>query len=297
MSGATGPVRSREAGSGTTAGAATGGPARVSAWNIANALTVLRVLLVPVFGWLLLFDGGGQVRYRLLAALVFTIAIVTDRIDGDIARAKGMVTDFGKVSDPIADKALMGMAFVGLSVLGELSWWVTTVVLVREVGVTLLRFVVIRHGVIPASRGGKVKTVLQAVAAGLFVLPLAGGWRAAAVVVMVVAVVVTVVTGVDYVLRARRLRRTSPRALAKQARREAAAQARSDAVRTIIEARAQRRTGGAGGDGTRSGTSPGGAPLGGPVVRPVSEPVAGPVADQAAPGPTRPAGGPGPTRG
>ncbi|HET7475332.1 MAG TPA: CDP-diacylglycerol--glycerol-3-phosphate 3-phosphatidyltransferase [Dermatophilaceae bacterium] len=210
---------------------------RVSAWNIANALTVLRVLLVPVFGWLLLYDGGMHVRYRLFAAGVFVLASLTDRIDGDIARARGLVTDFGKVSDPIADKTLMGMAFVGLSVLGELSWWVTVVVLVREVAVTVLRFFVIRHGVIPASRGGKVKTVLQAVAAGLFVLPLSGGWRVTAVVVMVAAVGVTVGTGVDYVLRARRLRQTSPRALAKQARREAAALARADAVRAFREVR------------------------------------------------------------
>jgi CDP-diacylglycerol---glycerol-3-phosphate 3-phosphatidyltransferase len=196
-------------------------PAQVSAWNIANALTVLRIALVPVFGWLLLFDGGHETRYRILAAIVFAIASLTDRIDGDIARARGIVTDFGKVSDPIADKALMGTAFVGLSILGELPWWVTLVVLVREVGITAMRFVVIRHGVMPASRGGKVKTVLQAVAIGLYVLPLAGAWHVAAEVVMAAAVVVTVVTGVDYVVRARTLRRTSPRARAKQARRAA----------------------------------------------------------------------------
>lgn len=201
---------------------------QVSAWNIANALTVLRILLVPVFGWLLLYDGGASTRYRLFAAGVFTVAIITDRIDGDLARSRGLVTDFGKITDPIADKALMGMAFVGLSILGELSWWVTLVILVREVGVTAIRFVVIRHGVIPASRGGKVKTVVQAVAAGLYVLPLSGWGHVVAVVVMVLAVLVTVVTGVDYLMRARTLRRTSPRALAKQARREAAARARAD---------------------------------------------------------------------
>ena len=196
-------------------------PAQASAWNIANALTVLRIALVPVFGWLLLFDGGHETRYRILAAGVFALASLTDRIDGDIARARGIVTDFGKVSDPIADKALMGTALVGLSILGELPWWVTLVVLVREVGITAMRFVVIRHGVMPASRGGKVKTVLQALAIGLYVLPLAGAWHVAAELVMAAAVVVTVVTGVDYVVRARTLRRTSPRARAKQARRAA----------------------------------------------------------------------------
>ena len=128
------------------------------------------------------------------------VATATDRIDGDIARAKGLVTDFGTVSDPIADKALMGMALVGLSIIGLLPWWVTAVVVVREVGVTALRFVVIRHGVMPASRGGKVKTALQAVAILLYVLPLSGFWHTIAAVVMASAVAVTVATGVDYVL-------------------------------------------------------------------------------------------------
>jgi CDP-diacylglycerol---glycerol-3-phosphate 3-phosphatidyltransferase len=144
-------------------------------------------------------------------------------MDGDIARSRGLVTDFGKVSDPIADKALMGMAFVGLSIIDLLPWWVTVVVLVREIAITALRLLVIRHGVIPASRGGKVKTALQAVAILLYVLPLSGPWHALAVVVMTLAVIVTVATGVDYVLRAQTLRNTSPRAKAKRERRAAAA--------------------------------------------------------------------------
>jgi CDP-diacylglycerol--glycerol-3-phosphate 3-phosphatidyltransferase len=198
-------------------------PPQASAWNIANALTVLRLALVPVFAWLLLYQGGHWTSYRLLAAGVFVVATATDRIDGDIARAKGLVTDFGTVSDPIADKALMGMALIGLSIIGLLPWWVTSVVVVRELGVTALRFVVIRHGVMPASRGGKVKTALQAVAILLYVLPLSGFWHTLAAVVMASAVVVTVVTGVDYVLRAHTLRNTSPRAQAKRERRAAAA--------------------------------------------------------------------------
>jgi CDP-diacylglycerol--glycerol-3-phosphate 3-phosphatidyltransferase len=154
---------------------------------------------------------------------VFVLAIVTDRIDGDIARSRDLITDFGKVADPIADKALMGMAFVGLSILGELWWWVTVVVLVREWGVTLMRFFVIRHGVMPAGRGGKLKTVLQSVTLTLFTLPLwtfplSGLWTAAAWVTMALAVGVTVATGVDYVVKARRLRRTSERAVLKRAR-------------------------------------------------------------------------------
>jgi CDP-diacylglycerol--glycerol-3-phosphate 3-phosphatidyltransferase len=197
-------------------------PSQASAWNIANALTVLRIALVPVFGWFLLHEGDPSMNYRLIAAGVFVVATATDRIDGDIARARGIVTDFGKVSDPIADKALMGMAFVGLSIIGSLPWWVTAVVLVREIGITALRFVVIRHGVMPASRGGKVKTGLQALAILLYILPLSAFWHSIAVVVMTLAVIVTVATGVDYLLRAHTLRNTSPRAQAKRERRAAA---------------------------------------------------------------------------
>jgi CDP-diacylglycerol--glycerol-3-phosphate 3-phosphatidyltransferase len=169
---------------------------------------MLRLVLVPVFAWLLFRDGGDDVTGRLLATAAFTVAIFTDRLDGDIARKRNLVTNFGKIADPIADKALTGTAFVGLSLLGELPWWVTVVVMVRELGVTLLRFWVIRYGVMPASRGGKLKTVLQSVALGLYLLP----WHDVAVVhwtavvVMAAAVVVTVVTGVDYVGRAIRLR-------------------------------------------------------------------------------------------
>lgn len=200
-----------------------GQPLQASAWNVANALTISRLALVPVFAWFLLHDGGTSTNDRLLAASVFVVATATDHIDGAIARAKGLVTDFGKVSDPIADKALMGMALVGLSILGLLSWWVTAVVVVREVGITALRFVVIRHGVMPASRGGKVKTALQALAILLYVLPLSEAWHSVAVVVMTLAVIVTVATGVDYLMRAHKLRNTSPRAQAKRARRAAAA--------------------------------------------------------------------------
>ncbi|TAM93546.1 MAG: CDP-diacylglycerol--glycerol-3-phosphate 3-phosphatidyltransferase [Jatrophihabitans sp.] len=181
----------------------------VSAWNIANALTVLRLVLVPVFVIVLFHGGGHDTPWRIAAWAVFALASVTDRLDGDLARRRGLVTDFGKLADPIADKALVGASLIGLSVLGDLPWWVTVVILVREVGVTGLRFWVIRHGVIPASRGGKLKTLLQAVAIGLFVLPPWGWLRDIAWVVMVAAIVVTVVTAGDYVRRAVVLRRGS----------------------------------------------------------------------------------------
>ena len=198
-------------------------PPQASAWNIANAITLSRIALVPVFAWLLLYDGGHSTSYRLLAAAVFVVATATDRIDGHIARTRGLVTDFGKVSDPIADKALMGMALVGLSILNLLPWWVTVVILVRELGITALRFVVIRHGVMPASSGGKLKTALQAVAILLLVLPVGGLIHTVALVVMAGAVVVTLATGVDYLLQARKLRNTSPRTQLKRDARAAAA--------------------------------------------------------------------------
>jgi len=177
-----------------------------SNWNLANGLTLLRLVLVPVFGWLLLADDGDSDRLRLIAFAVFAVASATDKLDGDLARRRGTVTDFGKIADPIADKALTGMAFIGLSILGELPWWVTIVVLVREIGVTALRFWVIRIGVIPASRGGKLKTMLLIAAISWYIWPFTGALAAVGPWIMGLALVVTVVTGADYVLRAMRVR-------------------------------------------------------------------------------------------
>jgi len=191
-------------GSPQAATSAHGGSA--SAWNIANALTLIRLVLVVPFAWLLLYDDGASSAARVGAGVVFVLASVTDFVDGDIARRRDLVTSFGKIADPIADKALTGTALVCLSVLGELPWWVTVVILVREIGVTLLRFSVIRDGVIPASRGGKLKTALQLLAILLYLLPLDGAAADARAVVMGLAVVVTLVTGVDYVVRAVRVR-------------------------------------------------------------------------------------------
>jgi CDP-diacylglycerol--glycerol-3-phosphate 3-phosphatidyltransferase len=183
-------------------------PDSVSALNIANALTVFRLALVPVFLIALFWGSGHQTAWRVTAWAVFAVASVTDRFDGELARRRNLVTEFGKLADPIADKALAGAALIGLSLLGDLPWWVTVVIMIREVGVTVLRFWVIRHGVIAASRGGKVKTLLQAVAIGLFVLPEWGWLRGMAWVVMVAAIIVALLTGLDYVGRAVKLRRT-----------------------------------------------------------------------------------------
>jgi CDP-diacylglycerol---glycerol-3-phosphate 3-phosphatidyltransferase len=179
--------------------------AKPSTINIPNGLTLLRLALVPVFVVLLLSDGTTS---RTAAFVVFGVASVTDLLDGELARRSGMITDFGKIADPIADKALTGSALITLSALGMLSWWVTGVIMVREVGVTLLRFWVIRHGVIAASRGGKIKTVLQIVAIGLYILPVS--IDPVRIAVMGAAVAVTIVTGADYVARALRLRRAVP---------------------------------------------------------------------------------------
>jgi CDP-diacylglycerol--glycerol-3-phosphate 3-phosphatidyltransferase len=191
--------------------------------NLPNALTLFRLAVVPLFAVLLLSDGGMDDGRRVWATLFFTGAIITDRYDGMIARRTNQVTEFGKLADPIADKALTGTALLGLSVLGLLPWWVTVVILFREVGVTLLRFWVIRHGVIAASRGGKAKTVLQALAIGLYILPLHGLLASARWWVMAAALVLTVITGIDYVYRALTLRRTSARAMAAAAARRGAA--------------------------------------------------------------------------
>jgi CDP-diacylglycerol---glycerol-3-phosphate 3-phosphatidyltransferase len=177
--------------------------------NVANGLTLLRLLLVPVFGWALVQEHGTETSWRVVAFVIFTVASVTDRLDGDLARRRGLVTDVGKMADPIADKALTGTALVGLSALDLLPWWVTVVILARELGITLLRFWVIRHGVIPASRGGKYKTFLQSVAIGLYLLPLQDWLATAAAWVMGAALVLTVATGVDYVARALALRRAA----------------------------------------------------------------------------------------
>jgi CDP-diacylglycerol--glycerol-3-phosphate 3-phosphatidyltransferase len=141
-------------------------------WNLPNVLTGLRILIVPFFGAALLQDGGDSITWRCVAAVLFFIAMVTDKIDGDIARARGLVTNFGKIADPIADKAMTGMAFVGLSIVGDVWWWVTVIVLLREWSVTLLRLSILRRVVVAAARSGKIKTVLQAVALTALSLPL-----------------------------------------------------------------------------------------------------------------------------
>ena len=181
---------------------------KVSNWNVPNALTTLRIVMVPFYGWALLVDGGESVLWRTVAFVIFTLAMVTDKIDGDIARKHNLVTNFGKIADPIADKALTGMAFIGLSIIGEIWWWVTVLVLLREWSVTFMRLSIAKHVVLAANASGKLKTVLQAIALGMLTLPLrevegalelpglALWWIA--VVLLAAAVVMTMYSGYEF---------------------------------------------------------------------------------------------------
>jgi CDP-diacylglycerol--glycerol-3-phosphate 3-phosphatidyltransferase len=181
---------------------------RPSNWNLPNALTTLRIVMVPFFAWALLVDGGESVLWRCVAWVLFVLAMITDKVDGDLARKHNLVTNFGKIADPIADKALTGMAFIGLSIIGEVWWWVTILVLLREWSVTIMRLSVAKHVVIAANRSGKIKTLLQAVALGGLVLPLReleGALETpglvvwwAATVVLGAAVVMTLYSGLEF---------------------------------------------------------------------------------------------------
>ncbi|WP_046471263.1 CDP-diacylglycerol--glycerol-3-phosphate 3-phosphatidyltransferase [Allosalinactinospora lopnorensis] len=186
--------------------AAVPAPQHIPVWNIANILTVSRLIMVPLFVVFMFLDHPG---WRFAAFAVFVLAAITDHVDGELARRRNLVTDFGKVADPIADKALTGAALVVLSLLGELWWWVTIAILVREWGITALRFAVIKYGVIPASRGGKLKTVLQIVAISVYLFPLPDPLHFIAHALMAAALAVTLWTGADYVVQALRLRRSS----------------------------------------------------------------------------------------
>ena len=184
--------------------------------QLPNAITVVRILMAPIFLWMLLADGGTDGPLRWWAAVIFIVAIATDGIDGYLARKYEIVTDLGKLLDPIADKVLTGFAFIGLSILGVLPWWITIVVLAREIGITVYRFIVVSDHVLAAAWMGKLKTVAQAVALSLALLPLStlvGEWVFwVNGITMAIAVILTVASGIDYVVtevRAARARRVS----------------------------------------------------------------------------------------
>ncbi|AZS36465.1 Putative CDP-diacylglycerol--glycerol-3-phosphate 3-phosphatidyl-transferase 2 [Microbacterium lemovicicum] len=172
--------------------------------QLPNAITIVRILCAPVFLWMLIADAGTDGPLRWWAAALFVVAIATDGIDGWIARKYDIVSDLGKLLDPIADKVLTGLAFVGLSILGELPWWITIVVLIREIGITVYRFMVVSDHVLAAAWMGKLKTVAQAVALSLALFPLwtiVGEWIWwVNGVTMAIAVILTIASGIDYVI-------------------------------------------------------------------------------------------------
>lgn len=182
---------------------------KVTTLNLPNVLTSIRIILVPFFIWALWQSGTfGQdsMQARWIAVAIFAVAMYTDKLDGDIARSRGLVTDFGKIADPIADKFLTGAAWITMSLLGEIWWWITIVILLREWGITLMRLLMLRTRVMPASRGGKIKTVLQTAGILVLLLPLASvvgdwwlwfGWT-----VVIAALLITLITGLDYVIKA-----------------------------------------------------------------------------------------------
>jgi CDP-diacylglycerol---glycerol-3-phosphate 3-phosphatidyltransferase len=182
-------------------------------WNLANLLTMSRMVLAPVFVLALFTKGGSDPAWRVTAAVIFGVASLTDRLDGDLARRRGLITKFGTIADPIADKVLIGAALVSLSLLSELAWWLTMLIAARELSVTALRFWVLRYGVIPASRGGKAKAFAQVVAIEFYVLPVPLAAHPVRWATMGIAVALTVITGIDYVVRALRLRASGRRAV------------------------------------------------------------------------------------
>ena len=184
----------------------------VSPWNIANVVTVARIFLVPVFAVFVALSGMEHSSWRMAACVLFVFISATDFVDGWLARSRNLVTDFGKLADPIADKVLIGTALVLLSYYGDLSWWVTAVILVRELGITVWRMAVVRRTVIAADRGGKLKTVLQITAVAWYLWPWPSPLDAVGPWLMGGAVVLTVLTGMDYLWKAFKSRESGPKA-------------------------------------------------------------------------------------
>ena len=187
---------------------------RPSNWNVPNALTVVRIILVPVYV-VLLFAAPDDLGWRIGATAVFVIAMLTDLADGHIARSRNLITDFGKLWDPIADKALTGAAFVSLSILDAfpgqvgLPWFFTIIILVREWGITWVRAAIAKYGIMAANKGGKAKTLTPTLALILFSLGLQflPGWiQVVAWILAWAALILTVVTGLDYLRHAWKIR-------------------------------------------------------------------------------------------
>ena len=166
--------------------------------NLTNALTISRLIAVPFCCYALFKNGGDDNFWRIIAWAGFFLVGLTDFFDGKIARSRRQITNFGIFLDPVADKVAIGAAMIGLSMQGKLLWWVTILILVREVSVTILRLTVIRDGVIPASKGGKLKAAFQSFGVGFYILPLPTWLHLPRDIFMAVAILLTITTGFDY---------------------------------------------------------------------------------------------------
>lgn len=190
----------------TTRRVARAGDAPVAPWNVANLVTVARILCAPVFVWLILDFPHGP--HRWLALVLFVFGVSSDGLDGYLARSRNLGTNLGVLLDPIADKVLIGGALVALSMVGELPWWVTVVILVREIGITVFRMAIVHREIHAASWGGKVKTFVQSIAVALALAPfgaLVGDWiYELNAIVMATALALTVATGIEYLWKAAR---------------------------------------------------------------------------------------------
>lgn len=172
--------------------------------NLPNTITILRILLLPFCIYALFKNGGDDFTWRIIAWSLFFVVGMTDILDGKLARSRNSVTEFGKLLDPIADKAVIGSAMISLSILGFLPWWITAFILFREIGITIFRLIVMNKGVIPANRGGKIKTLFQSFAVGFYILPLPDSLYWFRNIFMAIAIVLTFLTGFWYLAAARR---------------------------------------------------------------------------------------------
>jgi CDP-diacylglycerol--glycerol-3-phosphate 3-phosphatidyltransferase len=166
--------------------------------NLPNSLTVIRILALPFCAWALFKNGGDDSTWRIIAWCAFFIVGMTDVFDGRIARSRNQVSAFGAILDPIADKAFIATALIGLSILDRIPWWVTVLILTRELGVTILRFAVIKREIISATRGGKFKTLIQNFAVGFYILPLPENLFLPRDLLLGVAMYLTIMTGLSY---------------------------------------------------------------------------------------------------
>ncbi|CAN1645070.1 PgsA Phosphatidylglycerophosphate synthase [Candidatus Nanopelagicaceae bacterium] len=163
-----------------------------------NTLTLTRILLIPTGVYTLFYDGGDNSTFQLISYAIFFTLGMTDIVDGRWARHSNRITPLGTFLDPVADKALIGAAMISLSILDRFPWWITILILTREIGITLFRLLVIKNGVIPASKGGKIKTLTQNFGVGFFILPLPAWLDWFKYGFISVAIILTITSAYDY---------------------------------------------------------------------------------------------------